>query len=349
MLIKKSLVHCTVPISDAVFFDIETTGLYWKHSHLYLIGAAAQKDVDCWELIQWFAEKPRDEEALLRSFFDYLDRCTKIIHFNGSSFDIPYLKNKSAFYGLKNPFCNLESLDLYRILQPLKKLYEFGSFSQKEAEKLTSFQRTDTYSGKELISAYQGYLLNGNPALSDILFCHNFDDVQGMLHLYKLFPLADKEQLLPQLLTAARTDKGQISLHFSLPLPLPRPFFLRKNGIVLSVNHSEGKLVLTVLYGNLKHFYPDYKNYYYLPLEDEAIHKSVALCVDREYRQRATAANCYKKMTGEFLPVVYPTDSILLWNPDGSRENYMLWKDALLCDHTFLNEYLVNTFRILIP
>ena len=38
---------------------------------------------------------------------------------------------------------------------------------------------------------------------------------------------------------------------------------------------------MPLLEGTLKYYYPDYKNYYYLPLEDEAVHKSVGVYVDR--------------------------------------------------------------------
>ena len=44
------------------------------------------------------------------------------------------------------------------------------------------------------------------------------------------------------------------------------------------------------------------KDYYYLPKEDIAIHKSVASFVDKEYREKAKASNCYNRKEGEFLP-----------------------------------------------
>lgn len=57
--------------------------------------------------------------------------------------------------------------------------------------------------------------------------------------------------------------------------------------------------------GELKHFYKDYKNYYYLPAEDEAYHKSVSEWVDKSARIQATARTAYTKKTGTFVPV-YP-------------------------------------------
>lgn len=56
--------------------------------------------------------------------------------------------------------------------------------------------------------------------------------------------------------------------------------------------------------GELKHFYKDYKDYYYLPAEDQAYHKSVAGFVDKSARVQATARTAYTKRAGTFVPVL---------------------------------------------
>ena len=53
----------------------------------------------------------------------------------------------------------------------------------------------------------------------------------------------------------------------------------------------------------LKHFFKDYRNYYYLPEEDRAVHKSVGCYVERKYRRAAKASTCYIKKAGIFLPI----------------------------------------------
>ncbi|MDE7206671.1 MAG: hypothetical protein K2N90_05860, partial [Lachnospiraceae bacterium] len=45
-----------------------------------------------------------------------------------------------------------------------------------------------------------------------------------------------------------------------------------------------------------------YKDYYYLPKEDIAIHKSVAAFVDKNYREQAKASNCYTRKVSSYLP-----------------------------------------------
>ena len=52
----------------------------------------------------------------------------------------------------------------------------------------------------------------------------------------------------------------------------------------------------------MKFFYSDYKNYYYLPHEDMAVHKSVSMYVDPAFREQAAASTCYTRKHGEYLP-----------------------------------------------
>ena len=51
------------------FFDIETTGLSWRTSHLYLIGALFfDPAADTFTLRQWFLDRPTEEKRCLSLF-----------------------------------------------------------------------------------------------------------------------------------------------------------------------------------------------------------------------------------------------------------------------------------------
>ena len=80
------------------------------------------------------------------------------------------------------------------------------------------------------------------------------------------------------------------------------------NGFVYSQEASRAFSdgFVPILEGELKYFYPDYKNYYYLPQEDTAVHKSLGEFVDRSARKKATAATCYTRKKGRFLPQPQP-------------------------------------------
>lgn len=54
--------------------------------------------------------------------------------------------------------------------------------------------------------------------------------------------------------------------------------------------------------GELRYYFANYQDYYYLPQEDTALHKSVARYVDREHRIQATAQTCYVRKRSQYLP-----------------------------------------------
>lgn len=69
---------------------------------------------------------------------------------------------------------------------------------------------------------------------------------------------------------------------------------------------------------NEKYFIPDYK-ILLPPEEDTAIHRSVAEFVDKAHRKAATAATCYVRKTGDFIPSVsgkIDCDGLLLFQQE---------------------------------
>ena len=140
-----------------LFFDIETTGLSWRRSHLYLLGAVFYTP-EGWLQKQWFCQRPGEEKDLLEIFSSLLEQKKTLIHFNGNTFDIPYLMHKSTFYQMELNWDGTTSLDLYQKLLPFKKLLGLEHMRQKDLERYLGRSREDLFSGGELISLYQEYL-----------------------------------------------------------------------------------------------------------------------------------------------------------------------------------------------
>ena len=163
---------------DILFFDIETTGLSHRNSRVYLIGAALCTDGK-WEMIQFLAQKENEKEeyAVLEAFQSLCARKRCFLHFNGSTFDIPYLQHKYQSYRLTLPFKDAVSVDLYRTLRPLRTTLQTENFRQKSLEPLAGYRRQDAMDGKELIKVYRTYAKTGGQTLLNLLFLHNHDDV----------------------------------------------------------------------------------------------------------------------------------------------------------------------------
>ena len=85
---------------------------------------------------------------------------------------------------------------------------------------------------------------------------------------------------------------------------------------------------------------------YYLPLEDQAVHKSVGAFVDPEHRQKAKAANCYQRRTGTFLPQQKEFFTPAFRENFKSRPYYFEWSDAFFSQEDLLKEYLCSELQL---
>ena len=304
-------------LEDLLFFDIETTGFSGDTSSLYLIGCTYHQN-GCWNLIQWFADTAASEEDLLHAFFGFLKQFRILVHFNGDGFDIPYLLKRCRHFGLPYDFSAVESVDIYKKIKPYRKLLELDSLKQKAIEQFLGISRTDQYSGGQLIEVYRDYLVTHEAFLYDLLILHNEDDLKGMPVILPILNYPDFLEHPFSLKHWQILEKPDIfgQIHHQLELTcesdyhLPVPF--EHTFLPVSCEAADCCLTLTVdlFDGTLKHFYPNYKDYYYLINEDTAVHKSVGEYVDRSARTKATAKTCYTRQCGCFAPQFEP-----LWEP----------------------------------
>lgn len=296
--------------SQVVFFDIETTGFSGQSAFIYLIGCIYYKQ-DTWQLRQWFLDDVSTEKEMLLSFFDFIGSYTWLIHFNGATFDIPFIEKRLARYHISRTFSFFESLDLYKEIKPYKKLLGLQGLKQKNLEVLLGIEREDTFTGGELIDVYYEYMDAIGTHKDNLLAClllHNADDLRGML---SILPLHGLVLLLKGYFVAEHCEQEASSLHFTLicNFTLPENLTIETEYLKLVTAGSTASAYVKIVEDTLKYFYADYKNYYYLPAEDTAIHKSVAAYVDKSYRKAATRADCYTKRYARYLPLADKTFS----------------------------------------
>ena len=297
------------PLDKLLFIDIETTGFTAKSSSLYLIGAAYFYS-GCWHIKQWFAENYNDEQSVLNDFFSFTRDYTHLVHFNGNNFDLPYLLQKCEMYKLPHNFDKFEGIDIYKRISPYKSFLHTPNCKQKTLEELLGIDREDIYSGGDLIGFYHEYVRNPNKETCHTLLLHNSDDMKGMLLIlpllafYDLFnsPIKAKKVQSNQFVDYHGHNRRELLMKLELPTPLPMSISNLSNGCYFSGEGTEGILKVPVFEEEMKYFYSNYKDYYYLPDEDTALHKSVASFVDKEHRTQATAATCYTRKYSTYLP-----------------------------------------------
>lgn len=317
---------------EILFLDIETTGLSPKNSDIYLIGVAYfQKHT--WHVCQYFAESAEHENEILKDFAALAKSFRYAIHYNGDRFDVPFLQAKFEKYEMDDPFKGLRSYDLYKAVSPYKEQLGLPDCKQKTVELYLGINREDKYDGGKLIKVYKEYVLTKSPDLLKLLLLHNLEDVKGM---FGLLPMLQYQEFfgrfrnLPKV--SIRTDeelidsdydyelplrarkvqanyyedydgrkKTEVYMKLELPVALPSSLSGNLDNCYFKIVGNEATLRVPLYETELKYYYSNYKDYYYLPHEDMAIHKSIASFVDKAYREKATPENCYTKKEGQYL------------------------------------------------
>ena len=317
------------PKEKILFLDIETTGLSPRSSYIYMIGAAHYTEASGLEpegytITQWLAENAADEKEILVDFLSEVKNYEMLIHFNGNTFDLPFIQARCEANGLEFNYSEFKGIDIYRRIQPFKNILRLGSCKQKAVEEYLGIDREDQYSGGQLVGVYKEYVKSADRKALKLLVTHNYEDVTGMLSIlpilaYSDFLSGDNIKVGKVQINTYKDVNGlksrELLINLTLSSPLPKPLSYNANECILTARANEASLKVPVYDEEMKYFYEGYKDYYYLPEEDMAVHKSVSIYVDKEFRTQATASTCYTRKKSSYLPEWGP-----LFNPFFKRD-----------------------------
>ena len=124
-------------------------------------------------------------------FFDFITKYKILVHFNGDSFDIPYLKKCAAQYGISPTFDQIQSFDIYRKVRPLRRILGLENLKQKSIETFLGLDRFDQFNGGQLIEFYKEYLITKDDKLYQFLLLHNEEDLKGMPQILSILDYTD--------------------------------------------------------------------------------------------------------------------------------------------------------------
>lgn len=335
-----------------LFFDIETTGFSAQNTTLYLIGALWYEE-DTQYIRQWFNQDGKSEKEILASFFEFCNQFSGLIHFNGLGFDLPYLKQKATHYEI--PFlidCNMYQIDIYKEIRPFKDIMQLDNMKQVNIERYLSIHRDDIYTGKDLIRIFQQYVAKSDAEKERQLLLHNHDDLLGMpkisqiLNIKAFFLLLSQNDITISSVHQDDTNK-LVEISFSFPqfAFLPKRISISYNALYLNAFETKATLQVSFHTATLKHFLPDYKNYYYLPYEDTAIHKSIASFVESTNKQKATKSTCFVKKTDTFIPCFnFQTNESFQFEYN-DKDKYITVDTLVTTNHT--SQYVIDVLRTL--
>ncbi len=330
-------------IKKQLFFDIETTGLSPKNSNLYLIGCIS---IDGDKLIfkQWFSESLSEETVILQAFYEYAAGFDTLIHFKGDGFDLPYIKECAKQYYLFNPLENYKSIDIYKQIRYLKKPLSLSHMNQKSLEEFLGLYRKDLYDGGTLIRFYYDYIESKNKSILADLLLHNEEDLLGMLTVVEMLSFIDFFNS-DFILYKSRRDEQKLYLVYKSSEYINYDLQIDSE-VNIDISDNKLNISIPILKDELKYFFDNYKDYYYLTIEDYAIHKSIGEFVDKAVKKKATKQTAYIKQISEFIPCY---GEVLIgenFRKDyKSKQKYIDLSKLNFDDKTFFNRYLVEMLK----
>ncbi|HOB16942.1 MAG TPA: ribonuclease H-like domain-containing protein [Defluviitoga sp.] len=165
---------------DFIFLDIETMGLFTR---LIILFGVARIFGDHMSINQYLLRDVKEEPAALMGFLSHINKNSVLITFNGQTFDVPYIKERLAYYGMK---ADLE--------KPHFDIYYFSKRKWKEEVpncKLTTLEkylfgieRKDDIPGDLVPEFYDTYMKTQNIGPLIPIIEHNKQDLITLANIF---------------------------------------------------------------------------------------------------------------------------------------------------------------------
>ena len=239
---------------QVLMFDLETTGLTPKSAFIYIIGINLWMD-GAWHILQLFNDDGRSEPEMIRCFMDLCRNRRILFHFNGDTFDIPFVRGRmekiqrSLGETIPDAMSPLMSMDLLKEIRPFKYALGLPNVKQKTVEQYLGIHREDQYHGGQLIDVYLSFLSSGNRRNRDLVLLHNRDDMEGMFHLARMHALTALSGGDFTIGAPFMKEQGNLlclTFPLSMNLCLPQPVITTGYGATLKGEDDHGSLTLPV-------------------------------------------------------------------------------------------------------
>jgi len=170
-------------LEGLLFLDIETMGVSSRPIIVVGISRIHGEEI-CWE--QYVARQITEERAVLLSFLSHVRKGHVLVTFNGSSFDIPYLRERLSFHRLVHGIENAH-LDLFLFSRRWLR-DRLGELSLKNIERHILGRRRGLDVPSHLVPAlYKTYLRTDKVDALLAIIRHNRHDLAALFSLLLFF------------------------------------------------------------------------------------------------------------------------------------------------------------------
>lgn len=189
------------------------------------------------------------------------------------------------------------------------------------------------------------------------LLAHNRADVAGLISMTDIFEWKDLFQADLSVYRAqantyhdANGEPQQELIMYAKAGSVPEEISIpsasaSRDGCYLAFHANKVVLKVPIFSGKLHYYYANYKDYYYLPELDQAVHKSIASYVDPSHRRQATAETCYTGKVGSFLPEWTKLHTPFFQEHAKDKTAWFEFKPEMKKDKAFFSEYATYVYR----
>ncbi|MDD1672172.1 MAG: ribonuclease H-like domain-containing protein [Methanomicrobiales archaeon] len=167
--------------SNFLFIDIETLGIFSRPIILLGIGRLIKGQTVIQQLL---LRDPAEEPAAIAATLSALnEEGSAVVTFNGKSFDLPYIRDRAAFYGasVREKIPHFDLLHFSR--RTFRGMYANYRLTTLERH-LFGLERSGDVPSQLVPEFYESYLTSGNPGPLIPIIEHNRQDVLSLIRLY---------------------------------------------------------------------------------------------------------------------------------------------------------------------
>ena len=314
-------------------FDIDTTSFEAANGCVFLIGTLTYEDNT---LISrhYFSESISEETEIIEKFLDIAGDYNVLLSFKGESFDIAFigkriyelkkqnsqdrdLCDKLSFLYNKLQNIRSRSYDVFNEIHAIKPYMDFTSTKLDALRAKFGQKITERVSGENISKFYVEHIAANK--LKSLLEITGKPENVGFIPDYDPKPIKDElahidpdagDRFLENILARNRENMEAVLYIMRLShLFVMRQghfnIYLETDPISLHIQECDFSIdiPLEICELDLKIFYANFKDYYYFPAEDMAVHKSVAEFADAGSKKKATSKTAYRKVSGSFVRI----------------------------------------------
>jgi uncharacterized protein YprB with RNaseH-like and TPR domain len=164
---------------EHVYLDLETLGLFSRP--IVLFGLARVRE-DRIEIEQYLVRDLAEERDCLASAIDAVGRGGLLVSFNGRSFDVPYLHERAAYYGLPFRLAG-DHLDLLPLARRQWRDHLPDCRLNTLEQGVLGYNREEDLPSAMVPEFYSAYLRTGSPGPLLPILSHNRKDLVSMVRL----------------------------------------------------------------------------------------------------------------------------------------------------------------------